>query len=130
MLIEYKSSTFTVQAKYGGDSIKLEDELKKKLAGTPESRKGVYQLADAIEKLWRQENPDKIEGVNTSWITTVFPLIITRDDLGAALGTNAFLNVQFQALMKGKKFSRSVTPLSCLSADHLEKLSSYLPDTR
>ena len=128
-LIEYKSSTFTVEARYGGDPTKLEAELKKKLVGTPESRKGVYQLADAVEKLCRQDNPDRIEGVDMSQITTIFPLIITRDDLGAALGTNAFLNLHFQELMKSTKFSRSVTPLTCLSADALEMLSAYLPDT-
>jgi hypothetical protein len=33
-------------------------------------------------------------------ITTIFPLIITRDDLGAALGMNAFLNLHFQELLK------------------------------
>ena len=129
VLIEYKSSTFTVGAKYGGNPKELENDLRKKLVGTPESRKGVYQLADAVEKLCRHENPDKIEGVDMTQVTTLFPLIITRDDLGSALGTNAFLNLHFQELLRGKRFARSVTPLFCLSADDLEKLSAYLPDT-
>jgi len=128
VLIEYKSSTFTVAAKYSGNPQELENELRKKLVGTSESRKGVYQLADAVEKLCRQENPDKIEGIDMTQVSTVFPLIITRDDLGSALGTNAFLNLHFQDLLKGKRYSRSVTPMFCLSADDLEKLSAYLPD--
>lgn len=123
VLIEYKSSTFTVGAKYGGNPKKLEGDLRKKLVGTPESRKGVYQLADAVEKLCRYENPDEIAGVDLTQVTTIFPLIITRDDLGSALGTNAFLNLHFQELINAKRFPRSVTPLFCLSADDLEKLS-------
>jgi len=78
--------------------------------------------------LCRYENPDKIEGIDMTQVTTVFPLIITRDDLGSALGTNAFLNLHFQELLKGKRYPRSVTPLFCLSSDDLEKLSAYLPD--
>jgi hypothetical protein len=129
VLMEYKSSTFTVTAKYGGSPKELESDLRKKLVGTAESRKGVYQLADAVEKLCRYDKPDRIEGIDMSQVTTVFPLIITRDDLGSALGTNAFLNLHFQELLRGKRFPRSVTPLFCLSADDLEKLSAYLPDT-
>jgi hypothetical protein len=129
VVIEYKSSTFTVAGKYGGDAAKLDSELKSKLVGTDEARKGVHQLADAVQKLCRQKDPDQVEGLDMYGITTVFPLIITRDDLGSAFYMNAYLNWHFQALIKGKRFLRSVTPLFCMSANDLENLSPFLADT-
>lgn len=129
VLLEYKSSTFTVVGKYGGDARKLDTELRTKLVGTQESRKGVYQLADAVEKLCRRDNPDQIEGIDLYEVTTLFPLIVTRDDLGSAFYMNAYLNWHFQELVKNQKFLRSVTPLFCMSADDMEKLSPFLSDT-
>jgi hypothetical protein len=129
ILVEYKSSTITVRGKYGGDPRQLDVELQSKLVGTAKSRKGVYQLVDAVEKLGRPENPEQIEGVDMYEVTTFFPLLITRDDMGSAFFMNAYLNWHFQELIKGKRFLRSVTPLFCMSADDLEKLSPFLRDT-
>jgi hypothetical protein len=129
ILLEYKSSTFTVTGKYGGDPRQLDSELQSKLVGTPKSRKGVLQLVDAVDKLCRPDNPEKIEGVDMYDVSTVFPLLITRDDLGSAFYMNAYLNWHFQEQIRGKRFLRSVTPLFCMSTDDLEKLSPFLRDT-
>lgn len=129
VFIEVKGSTFTMAAKYGGDPNVLDAELGEKLVGTPNKRKGVHQLADAVERICRQDSPEKIEGLDLYAITTVFPLILTRDDLGSAFQMNAFLNLHFQQLVKHTKFLRSVTPLFCMSADDMEKLSPYPKDT-
>jgi hypothetical protein len=129
ILLEYKSSTFTVVGKYGGNPSQLDVELRTKLVGTAKSRKGVFQLADAVEKLCRPENPAKIEGVDMYEVSTVFPLLIIRDDMGSAFFMNTYLNWHFQEMIKGKRFLRSVTPLFCLSADDIEKLSPFLRDS-
>jgi hypothetical protein len=129
ILLEYKSSTFTVAGKYGGNPRQLDAELQSKLVGTAKSRKGVFQLADAVEKLSRPENPEQIEGVDMYEIATVFPLLIIRDDMGSAFYMNAYLNWHFQQMIKGKRFLRSVTPLFCMSSDDIEKLSPFLRDS-
>jgi hypothetical protein len=130
VFVEYKGSTFTSKGKYGADPKVLDAELKVKLVGTPNRRKGVFQLVDAVEKLCRRENPEAVEGVDMYGVTTIFPLIITRDDLGSAFNVNAYLNNHFQEGTKNCKFLRSVTPLFCMSADDIEGLSPFLRDTR
>ena len=129
VLIEAKGSTFTVAAKYGGDPGVLDAELTEKLVGTAKKRKGVHQLADAVRRLCSRNATEKIEGLDLYDVTTAFPLIITRDDLGSAFHMNAYLNFHFQQLTKDSRFGRSVTPLFCMSADDLEKLSPFLNDT-
>jgi hypothetical protein len=129
ILLEYKGATFTSGAKYGGQPQRLAQEIDRKLVGTPESRKGVRQLAAAIERLCRHENPEGVEGVKLSGVDTIFPVIVTRDDLGSAFGMNAYLNLKFQELISLKRSRSSITPLFCLSADDMEKLSPYLLDT-
>jgi hypothetical protein len=129
VLIEIKSSTFTVASKYGDDPGLLDTELQGKLVGTAARRKGVYQLADAVQRICKPNSQEHINGLDPYEITTFFPLILLRDDLGSAFGMNAYLNYHFQELIKGTKFQRAVTPVFCMSSQDLEKLSPYLHDT-
>jgi hypothetical protein len=49
--------------------------------------------------------------------------------MGSAFFMNTYLNWHFQEMVKGKRFLRCVTPLFCLSADDIEKLSPFLRDS-
>jgi hypothetical protein len=129
ILIEMKSSTFTVASKYGGDPGVLNSELQGKLVGTPTRRKGVHQLVEAVQRLCKADSQEHVDGLDPYEVTTFFPLLLLRDDLGSAIGINAYLNHSFQELIKGTKFLRTVTPLFCMSCQDLEKLSPYLLDT-
>jgi hypothetical protein len=129
VLMEYKGSTFTARTKYGGDADCFKTEVESKLVGTPQKRKGIRQLAEAVDKLCRPDNPDAIDGVDMTEVTVIFPLLITRDDIGSAWGMNAYLNSRFQELISGMRRLRPVTSLFCMSADDIEKLSPFLADT-
>jgi hypothetical protein len=128
ILIEYKGSTLTAKGKYGGDPSGLDAELKKKFVGTQEARKGVRQLADAIDKLFGRNARDQIYGIDLTKTENVIPLLLTRDDIGSAFNFSAYLNYQFQELIRGTDFTRIVTPLSAVSVDDVEVLAPYLVD--
>ncbi len=129
ILMEYKGSTFTAASKYGGDVNVLTTELENKLVGEPDRRKGVRQLAHAVERLCRRENTDAIQGVDMADLEVILPVVITRDDIGSAWGMNAYLNARFKELKVIENQWRPVTSLFCLSANDVEMISSYLPDT-
>ena len=130
ILIEYKGSTFRATSKYGESFEQIKHELEEKLVeGTPDSKKGVKQLIPAVERLCRRENPDSIRSVDLSFVTTVLPLIIIRDELGSTPGLGMYLNSRFQE-MKPKRLFRAVLPLFCLSANDMERLTPYLIDVR
>lgn len=128
LLLEYKGSTFRSTSKYGINIDAIKDELEQKLITSADgSKKGVRQLARAVERLCRYRNPDSIQGLDLSGITTVFPIMIIRDEIGSALGMNAYLNERFQSY-KAKDLWRSVTPLFSLSVDDVESVTPYLAD--
>ena len=128
ILIECKGSTFTANGKYGGDPAVLDAELKKKLVGTPSEPKGVRQLANAVQNLYSKDSLEAIDGVDMREIDNIFPVVLTRDDIGSAYNSSAYLNFHFQELMKSIDAACLVMPLCCLSADDIERLTPYLTD--
>jgi hypothetical protein len=128
ILMEYKGSTFTAASKYGGEIEPLKREIDEKLVGEPNRRKGVRQLAHAVERLGRPEDTDSIQGLDMSQIAVLMPVVITRDDIGSAWGINAYLDSRFKELKTAKKHWRPTTSLFCLSADDVEKISPLLSD--
>jgi hypothetical protein len=128
VFVESKGATFTAEAKYGLDPEKLRSEIEAKFITTEEQRKGIGQLAARIEQVFNRNNPRLIEGVDTSRIVKVYPLLITRDDIGAALVMNAYLAYKFRDLFHRKAVSVTVTPPFSLSAQDIEMLCGYLRD--
>lgn len=70
--------------------------------------------------------PRQIKGVDLSKVTKVFPVLITRDDIGSALVMNAYLESRFRDLFHRKKVSVTVTPPFSLSAQDVEMICGYL----
>jgi hypothetical protein len=128
VFIECKGSTFTAKGKYGGDPTVLDAELKKKFVGTDSGRKGVRQLVDAIQNLFSKDASDSVAGVNLEGIETIIPVLLTRDDIGSAFNSSAYLNFHFQELSRGIELARTVSPLCALSANDLECFAPYLVD--
>ncbi len=127
--IEFKGATFSSRAKYGSDYTLLKGELDKKLVREPEGEaKAVYQLKRAIELACDSVSPAPINGMDLSNIRYIFPVIITRDDIGSTFGVNAFLQVRFEDAFNRKSSAKIITPLFCLDAEDIERLSSYLKD--
>ncbi len=128
LFIESKGSTFRAEAKYGKDPVTLAGEIEEKLIGTSGQKKGVGQLALHIEQVFRRKSPREIEGLEVSKITRVFPVLVTRDDIGAALVMNAYLASKFRELFNRKAVTVTVTPLFSLSAQDIELICGYLKD--
>jgi len=127
IFVEVKGNMITSEAKYSGDLGVLKCELDLKWV---DKRKGVAQLVSAINAVCADKDPRKIDILDMQQVSTVIPLIITRDDFGGYMGVNTYLNNRFREILGKARYARSITPLLCICADTLEKLSPYLVDTR
>ena len=56
----------------------------------------------------------------------MFPVLVTRDDIGAALVMNTYLASKFRELFNRKAVTVTVTPLFSLSAQDIELICGYL----
>ena len=126
VVIEYKGSVFTAGSKYGGDLQALQAEMEKKLVGQPTERKGVLQLAHSISSLFAKENHRSVRDLDLSGVTKVFPLLITRDEIGSGWFVMNYLNGYFHRALERKKIQPTVTPLFSLSVDHFESFAGAL----
>jgi len=128
--IELKGSTFSSRAKYGGDYLQLKVELDRKLVEDGDgSPKAVLQLKRAIELTCGKDRSEPINDVDLSRVRYVYPVIVTRDDIGSTLGVNAFLQIRFDAVAQRKQMKKIVTPMFCMNAEDLERLTAYFHDT-
>jgi len=130
IFIEVKGNTITSAAKYSGDIESLRDELERKWVGAADKRKGVTQLVPAIQATCLDSAPRSINGIDMRTVSTVIPLVITRDEFGGYMGVNTYLNNRFRETLGKVRYQKSITPLICICADSLEKLSPYLKDIR
>jgi len=69
----------------------LDAELKKKFVGTEDTRKGVRQLVDAIQKLFGPDAHDQASGIDLETVENVIPVSLTRGDIGSAFNLDALL---------------------------------------
>lgn len=130
IFVEIKGNTITSAAKYSGDIESLRDELERKWVGAADKRKGVTQLVPAIQATCLDNAPRSINGIDMRTVSTVIPLVITRDEFGGYMGVNTYLNDRFRETLGKVRYQKSITPLICICADSLEKLSPYLKDIR
>lgn len=128
VFVESKGATFTAEAKYGVDPAKLRDEIQEKFVETDKRKKGIGQLATAIEQVFNRQSPRAIEGIDVSKVGKVYPVLITRDDIGSALVMNAYLASKFREGFHRKAVSVMVTPPFTFSAQDIELLCGYLRD--
>ncbi len=124
VLIECKASVFRADAKYGNDPERLRAEVEPKLIV---EKKGLPQLASGITRAFGRHSQVSVQGdIDLSRISRVFPLVLCRDDLGAALAINAILARRFKRLLDRKAVRPVVTPLFCTSQASFEILAGYL----
>ncbi len=129
VFVEMKGTTFSSKAKYSSEYESLREELDFKLVREQDGEpKAVHQLKRAVELAFNRERPEKIEGVDLRLVDTVFPLIVTRDDIGSAFGVNAYLQLMFDNAIDRRNVAAQVTPLFCMNVEEFERLSAYLPD--
>jgi hypothetical protein len=123
LMIETKTSTISARAKYGADIGYLERTLRRNFVEDGASPKALHQIVNGIRKLFKEGL--HLGEIKANRINRVFPIIVTRDEVGATVGINLFLNEVFQELMQANsmKISQSIAPLTCLSIEDLERFS-------
>lgn len=127
VFLEFKGSTFTAQAKYKGDAMSLASEIDDNLVGVPSRRKGIRQLAHAILSLFNKRSQQPIDGIDLSKINTIFPVLVTRDDVGGCWGISNYLQRQIDGFFNRRDVRpKRVAPLFCLSCEEAEWISAYL----
>jgi hypothetical protein len=130
VFIEMKGATFTSRAKYASDYHQLMAEVDAKLVQEPDGvAKAVYQLKRSIELTFDRLAPERVKGLDLRLVDTVYPLVVTRDDIGSVFAMNGYLQVKFSAAMNVTDASVRVTPLFCMNAEDFERLCAYLGDT-
>ena len=126
---EYKGSTFTAESKYRGDITELAAEIEDNLIGTETKRKGIRQLAHAILSVFDKQAPAAVTNIDLSGISTIFPVLVTRDDIGGCWGISHYLQMKADGFFNRRKVKpKIVTPIFCLSSEGIEGLSAYLQD--
>ena len=123
LMVETKTSTISAKAKYGGDLGYLERTLRRNFVEDGKSPKALRQIVSGLRKLFKDGL--KLPDIQANKINRIFPVLVTRDEVGSTVGINVFLNEIFQELMhaEGMKISQSVAPLTCLSVEDLERVS-------
>ena len=82
-----------------------------------------------MRKMFRKDSPENLANVDLSRIRTIYPVLVTRDDIGGALVMNLYLARKFGQLLSGRSIKpRVLTPFFCMSADELETISAYLKE--
>jgi hypothetical protein len=130
VLLEYKSSMFSAETKYSGNVPLLVEEVEKKLVRDKAElkKKGVEQLADAVVRLFRNEEKAAVRGLELNGVTRVYPLLVTLDGIGGSLLVSRLLNHYFDNFMADHMPSRvEVKPLLCTDVEGLEEVSGCFP---
>jgi hypothetical protein len=128
VLIEYKSSMFRADTKYSGNHAALAEEIEKKLVHDREAdkRKGVWQLAEAVKKIFGGGAPILLPGIELSKIRCVYLFVITLDSIGATIGISPFLDTFLDERLDARSFaSIEIRPLFCSDIETLETITGY-----
>lgn len=129
VLIEYKSSMFRADKKYSGDAAQLLEEIEKKLVRNKDRgiKKGVQQLAAAVELLFKGSNPQAIvPDIDWKNIKTVHLCVATLDSIGGTIGMSALLNTHLSENLDRSRYpSIDIPPLYCVDIATLERATGY-----
>jgi hypothetical protein len=128
VLMEYKSSMFRADTKYSGNHLALTAEIEKKLVEDKESssRKGVLQLAEAVQTLFGVNASTVPPTIDLTKIKHVYLYIVTLDSIGGTIGMSAFLNTFFDEHLDRKTFpSLQIRPIFCSEIEALETVTGF-----
>jgi hypothetical protein len=129
VLMEYKSNMFRADSKYSGDYLSLAAEIKNKLVQdkTSASRKGVWQLSEAVKTLFGPGASNALPGTDLSKIKHVYLYLITLDSIGGAIGLAPFLETfLIEKLDRQAYESIEIRPLFCSDIETFEKVTGFL----
>jgi hypothetical protein len=128
VLMEYKSSMFRADTKYGGNHLALTAEIEKKLVQDKESssKKGVMQLAEAVRMLFGVNASTVMPQIDLTKIKHVYLYIVTLDSIGGTIGMSAFLNTFLDEHLDRRAFpSLQIRPIFCSEIEALETVTGF-----
>jgi hypothetical protein len=127
VFMEYKSSMFRADTKYGGSFAALADEIGKKLVRDKEAgrKKGVEQLAESVRHVFG--SGEGLPGVDHRKIKRVYLYLVTLDSVGGTVGMSPYLDTFLDELLPKSAFpTLTIRPLYCSDISALERVASYL----
>jgi hypothetical protein len=128
VLMEYKSSMFRADTKYSGNYAMLGDEIEKKLVHDKEAnqRKGVWELSEAVQKLFGTRASITLPEIDLKKIRRVCLYIITLDSIGARIGMSPFLSTFLDERLDRSAFPTvEIRPLFCSDIEALETVTGF-----
>ena len=128
VLIEYKSSMFRADTKYGGRYEALVEEIEKKFVQDKEAgqRKGVWQLAHAAHVLFGNGTRQLLPQIEPTKIRRVYLYLVTLDSVGGTIGISPFLETFLnERLDRGAFGSLEIRPLFCSDIETLEDITGH-----
>jgi hypothetical protein len=128
VIMEYKSNMFRADTKYSGNHIDLANELEKKLVHDKEAdkKKGVWQLADAVNLLFGPKTQISVRGIDLHSIKHVYLYLVTLDSVGDTIGISPFLNTFLEEKLERTMFPKiEIRPLFCTDIESLETLTGF-----
>lgn len=125
IVFEHKSSVLRADAKYGGDTTRLADELQRKFVeGGEEGAKGLAQLSKSLVRFLEGNS---IEGITAAMVRRVYPALVCLESSAAAPYMARYFAERFRAIYPRKRFRRVVvTPVFTLGISDVENLLGYL----
>ena len=79
--------------------------------------------------MFDKQTPAAVADVDLSRVSTIFPVLITRDDVGGCWGISHYLQMKAEGFFSRRRVKpKIVTPIFCLSSEGIEGLSAYLRD--
>jgi hypothetical protein len=130
VLMEYKSSMFRADTKYGGNHVALAKEIENKFVHDAEAdeRKGVEQLAEAVKRMFHHDTRLALvlPGIDLTKIKRIYLYIITLDAIGGTIGMSPFLNTYLDDCLKHEAYpDLEIRPLYCSNVAELEDATGY-----
>ena len=124
VVMETKAALLTTRGKYSGLSHILEQELQSKFVLNPQNKnKGVGQLANSIKKLMSGV-PTTAHELQIGECRRIYPVLISYDSALVSPGIPQYLESQFQAKLGQMPIGPKVMPLTVLSANDVEVLTT------
>ena len=79
--------------------------------------------------MFDKQTPAAITNLDLSRVSTIFPVLITRDDIGGCWGISHYLQSKAEGFFNRQTVKpRTVTPIFSLSSEGIEGISAYLQD--
>lgn len=127
VMIEAKGVMFSADVKYSGQPGRVFKVFEERFVRNPKGEpKGIGQLGSSIRKVF--VDGAKVEGIETSNIVEVFPLVVTLDQIGDNILFSRALNLYFSADALTRESGIRISPALGMSVEAFEFMTAHLDE--